>query len=129
MREKEIARLLQKSEKRLKIAKEYFEKDDYEIVISEAYFSMFYCACALLLTKNLAFSKHSAVIAAFGQYFSKTGEVDPVLHRLLINAEEKRKKSDYLYMEEITKEEAEKVLKDAEYFLSEIKKKLQDYLR
>jgi len=48
---------------------------------------------------------------------------------MLIEAEKKRNKSDYLYMEEITKEEAEKVLKDAEYFVSEIKKKLENFLK
>jgi uncharacterized protein (UPF0332 family) len=32
-------------------------------------------------------------------------------------------------MIEITEEEVEKVLKDAEYFIDEIKKKLEEYLK
>lgn len=51
--------------------------------------------------------------------------MNPDLHKILIETEKKRRKSDYLYMEEITKEEAEQILKDAEYFVLEIKKKLE----
>jgi len=34
---------------------------------------MFYTVEALLLSQNLTFSKHSAVISAFGKNFVKTG--------------------------------------------------------
>ena len=34
---------------------------------------MFYCAQAMLLTKNLSFSSHKGVISAFGEHFVKTG--------------------------------------------------------
>lgn len=66
MREKEIAKLIEKGERNLKIAKEHYEKTEYDFSVSEGYFSMFYLTEALLLTKNLGFSKHSAVISAFG---------------------------------------------------------------
>ncbi|MEW6040043.1 MAG: HEPN domain-containing protein [Elusimicrobiota bacterium] len=121
----EIASLVKKGLKSLEAAKKHLEKNEYDFVVSEAYFGMFYLAEALLVTKNLGFSRHSAVISAFGRYFAKTGEVNYELHRILIEAEKERIKGDYLYMEEITKEEAEKVLKDAEYFVAEIKKKLE----
>ena len=42
---------------------------------SRSYYAMFYIAEALLLGLDLSFSKHSAVIAAFGLHFSKTGLV------------------------------------------------------
>jgi len=32
---------------------------------------MFYCAQAMLLTKNLSFSSHKGVISAFGEHFVK----------------------------------------------------------
>jgi uncharacterized protein (UPF0332 family) len=41
---------------------------------------MFYAASALLLGSGMVFSKHSAVIAAFGREFAKSGMVDPKLH-------------------------------------------------
>ena len=42
---------------------------------SRAYHAMFYMAEAFLEGEELAFSKHSAVIAAFGQRFAQTGKV------------------------------------------------------
>lgn len=41
---------------------------------------MFYCAEAVLLVENITFSKHSSVIAAFGQHFAKTGRLPQELH-------------------------------------------------
>lgn len=60
-----------------------------------AYYAMLYGAQALLLQKSLSFSKHSAVIAAFGREFAKSGEVPAELHRFLIEASDSRKVSDY----------------------------------
>lgn len=51
---------------------------------------MFYLAQALLLSSDLTFSSHSAVIAAFGKEFAKTKLFDPKFHRLLIDAEARR---------------------------------------
>lgn len=56
---------------------------------------MFYCAEALLLTKDLSFSKHSAVISAFGREFAKTGALPPEFHRILIDSRQLREQGDY----------------------------------
>lgn len=129
MRDKEIKKLKEKSKKRLNVAKKMFIAKEFDIVVTESYFAMFYLAQAMLLIKNVGFSKHSAVISAFGQKFSKTGEVDPKLHRLLIDAEKARCRSDYEYMDDITKEEAIDYLGDAEYFVKEIEKKLKGLMK
>lgn len=125
----EIKKLVQKAEHNIKVAKKQFNDECYDIAVSRAYYAMFYCAEALLLTKDLRFSKHSAVHSAFGHYFAKTGEVNPELHRMLIKGDTARDKADYEHMIETTKEEAEMLLKDAEYFVSEIKQKLEEYLK
>ncbi len=54
---------------------------------SRAYYTMFYVAQALLEGEGLSFSKHSAVIAAFGQHFAHTGKVPVTFHRFLIDAQ------------------------------------------
>jgi len=80
---------------------------------------MFYAAQALLETRNLSFSKHSAVIAAFGKEFIKTGKFDPKYHQYLIGAQASRQTGDYetgIYM---TQEEAERVLSWAKEFHEE----------
>jgi uncharacterized protein (UPF0332 family) len=124
----EIRRLIEKADRNLDVAKTEFHRGIYDVCVSRAYYAMFYVAQALLLTKNLRFSKHSAVHSAFGKYFAKTGEINPDLHKLLLDAFESRSNGDYEYMIEITKEEAEQCLNDAEYFVNEIKKKLKEYL-
>ena len=44
---------------------------------SRAYYAMFYMAETLLLSTSLAYSKHSAVIAAVGREFAKAGVMPP----------------------------------------------------
>ena len=123
-KDNEINNLIEKARTNLVAAQKDVEDGFYDSAVSRAYYVMFYCAEALLLTKELRFSKHSAVHSALGQYFVKTNEIDPELHRILIKAFESRNSGDYEYMIKITREEAEKMLKDAEYFVNEIKKKL-----
>ncbi|GEM_PF-737024 len=62
---------------------------------SRAYYAMFYVAEALLEGEGMAFSKHSAVIAAFGRHFARTGKVPVEFHRYLIEASELRHAGDY----------------------------------
>jgi len=62
---------------------------------SRAYYTMFYIAEALLLGQGLAFSRHSAVHAGFGEHFVKTGVVPPQFHRYLIRGMEVRHTGDY----------------------------------
>jgi uncharacterized protein (UPF0332 family) len=74
-----------------------------EFAASRAYYAMFYVACAYLAGEGLAFSSHSAVIAAFGQRFARTGRVPVHFHRYLINAMDIRTKADYNIEPNITK--------------------------
>ena len=70
-----------------------------------------------MLGEGLRFTKHSAVIAAFGQHFIKTGRVAPEYHRYLIAAENERNVSDYDYSVELTAAQAQVQLARAELFL------------
>lgn len=67
----------------------------YSFAGSRAYYAMFYVAEAFLLGQGLAFSKHSAVIAAFGQHFAKPGATPPEFHRYLIEGQNVRNAADY----------------------------------
>ncbi|PIY16639.1 MAG: hypothetical protein COZ15_05010 [Elusimicrobia bacterium CG_4_10_14_3_um_filter_49_12_50_7] len=79
----EITKLINKAERGIKTANRNLTDECYDGAVSRAYYAMFYCAEALLLTKDLRFSKHSAVHSAFGQYFAKTGEIKKKLHKIL----------------------------------------------
>jgi uncharacterized protein (UPF0332 family) len=113
----EIDKLLRKAKRSLEAAKRLFDDGDYDFSVSRAYYSMFYCAEALLLTEKLSFSKHSAVIAAFGKEFIKTGLLRPALHSYLSDAFKDRQTGDYEVIKEITKEQAENHIRNTKEFL------------
>ncbi len=123
-KEESIKALVEKAERSLKAANLLFEKGNYDFSISRAYYTMFYCAEALLFAKDLSFSKHSAVIAAFGKEFVKMGLLSKKFHKYILEAFEDRLSGDYDIISTITKEKNEETLKKAKEFLKETKKYL-----
>jgi uncharacterized protein (UPF0332 family) len=81
---------------------------------------MFYATEALLLDRGLAFSSHSAVIAAFGREFAKTGVLDLRLHRYLIDAQDLRNQGDYGIGVAVTQDQSEELANWAQEFLSAV---------
>lgn len=68
-------------------AKVLIDKGFVGFSAAQSYYTMFYLAQALLLSKGQKFSSHSAVIAAYGKEFSKTNVLDPKFHRYIIDTE------------------------------------------
>ncbi len=94
---------------------------------AQSYYTMFYLAQAMLLTKGLTFSSHSAVIAAYGKEFAKTGLLDSKFHRYMIDAQERREVGHYGdEQEEVTTAQAMKSFKWAEEFIQAVKNYLQE---
>jgi uncharacterized protein (UPF0332 family) len=79
---------------------------------------MLYLAESLLLEENMAFSKHSGVIAAFGQVFAKTGRAPAELHRYLIEGVDSRNVGDYDTGPGLGPDDAESQIARAEKFLA-----------
>ncbi len=121
---KEVIELVKKAQKSLEAAKELFNKDYSEFSVSRAYYAMFYCAEALLLSKGLSFSKHSAVISFFGKEFVKTGLMPKKLHGYIRRAFEDRGVGDYETIP-IERETSEETIRRAEEFLNETKNYLE----
>jgi uncharacterized protein (UPF0332 family) len=84
---------------------------------SRAYYAMFYIAEAFLEGEALAFSKHSAVIAAFGQHFVHTGKVPAEFHRFLLDGQDLRHTGDYGERHAVSLDQAREQLSHAEQFL------------
>jgi uncharacterized protein (UPF0332 family) len=84
---------------------------------SRAYFAMFYIAEAFLEGEGLSFSKHSAVISAFGREFAKSGRVPIDFHRYLMEAQELRNSGDYGVRSAVNYEQAREQILRAETFL------------
>lgn len=85
---------------------------------SRAYYAMFYIAEAFLEGEGMAFSKHSAVIAAFGREFTRVGRVPAEFHGYLLEARDARHVGDYGIGVSVEKEEAAKHIERAERFLA-----------
>lgn len=88
-----------------------------EFAAARGYYTMFYIASAFLEGEGLAFSRHSAVISAFGQRFANTGRVPVEFHRYLIAAEQIRCQADYNINPGLTEEQAQEQIERAEEFL------------
>ncbi len=59
------------------------DADEPDFAAGRAYYAMFYVAEALLFGRGFVFTKHSAVGAAYGKEFAKTGLLDPKYHRFI----------------------------------------------
>ncbi len=90
----------------------------YNFAVSRAYYTMLYTAEALLLEDELAFSKHSAVIAAFGQNFAKTERAPQKFHRYLIQGMDSRNVGDYDIHAHLSAADAAEQIARAEEFLA-----------
>ena len=112
----------------LKMAKERLEVGKHTLesrenfarwAVSDAYYSMFYCANALLLDKGQSYKSHGQLIGAFGREFAATDVLPRELHRYLIDASELRTKSDYDLHPDIVSEEATEQLQRAAEFITQ----------
>jgi uncharacterized protein (UPF0332 family) len=110
--------LLLKAQQSLEAAKLLLTNNYPDYATSRAYYAMFYIAEAFLEGKGLSFSKHSAVIAAFGREFAKPQLVPIHFHRFLIEAQELRTTGDYGQLNAVTSDQATEQIERAEQFLS-----------
>ncbi len=109
--------LLDKAQQNLEAARLLSGSGYLEIAASRAYYSMFYSAEALLFSKGLRFSSHSAVIAAFGKEFAKTGILDAKFHHYLLVSQNTRNESDYGSTTSISRAEVDEILAWAAEFI------------
>ena len=109
--------LLKKAKSSLDGARLLNDQKLYDFAVSRAYYAMFYIAEAFLLGEGLTLSKHSGVIAAFGQRFAKTGRVPQEFHRYLIEGEAARNVGDYDTGPGLSEKDAAEQIRRAEEFV------------
>ena len=110
--------LLTKADESLAVAMSLHAGGHYDFAASRAYYAMFYLAEALLLGRGLTFSSHSAVIAAFGKEFVRTGEIAPEFHKYLRGAEVSRIVGDYETLEHVSADRCEEHIRQGQEFLA-----------
>jgi uncharacterized protein len=110
--------LLRKARDSIRAARLLADNGLYDFAVSRAYYAMFYIAEAFLLGQSLAYSKHSGVIAGFGQHFAKTGLVPAIFHRYLIEGQNSRNVGDYDTGAGLTSAQAVEQIDRAEQFFA-----------
>ncbi len=113
----EQEQLVTKAENSIKAAQLLADEGLHDFAVSRAYYAMFYIVEAFLIGEGLSFSKHSAVISKFGEYFAKTNRLPSEFHRYLIEAEQSRIRADYDASFITTETEAREQIERANLFL------------
>jgi uncharacterized protein (UPF0332 family) len=116
----EVDELMQKTRESLAAADLLLDQGYADFSVSRAYYAMFYAAEAALLVLGLSFSKHTAVIAAFGQHLAKPRRVPQHLHRYLLEALDIRQVGDYDAPGMVGPERATRVLDHAREFIEAV---------
>ncbi len=96
------------------------------VAVNRAYYAFFYGATALLLTLDIARSKHSAVLAAFRQHFVKRGIFSIEDSRAYGEAFELRNVTDYEMLGQADESQAHVVLERARDFVERCKAYLNE---
>jgi len=122
---KDIYDLTNKARDSLKGAKVLLKEHLHDFSASRSYYAIFYATEAILLTKDLAFSKHKGVISAFGKEFVKSGVFPEQMHNYLTEAFKYRQEGDYGPVGAVDRDDAKKLIEQAEEFIDEI----EEYLK
>lgn len=109
--------LLRKARSSVDAARLLLAEDHYDFAASRAYYAMFYVADAFLRGRGLTFSKHSAVHAAFGQHFARSGILPVGMHRQLIEAAAIRNLGDYGIGSDVDAAAARQLIAEADEFI------------
>jgi uncharacterized protein (UPF0332 family) len=123
---KETTRLLlEKAERAIRAGEVLRDADEAEFAAGRVYYAMRYVAEALLYERGMVFRKHTAVHAAFGKEFAKSGLLDPKFHRWLLLASDIRLQGGYQAVAHVTEEDVEAGLRQAREFLASAKSFLE----
>jgi uncharacterized protein (UPF0332 family) len=104
------------AEEALRGAKYNLDGGFYGIAVNRAYYAFFYAATALLLTLDVARSKHSGVLAAFRQHFVRSGIFSAQDSRSYGEAFELRNMANYEMLGEASEAQARATVERAYRF-------------
>ncbi len=110
--------LLSKAQKYLRSAAVLYELEDYDSCASRAYFAMFYAARAVLLFENGTLPSDQGIRAAFAEAFVETGRLPERAAVALNGAYELQTQGDYGHAFYVDRQQAERVLQEAEAFVN-----------
>jgi uncharacterized protein (UPF0332 family) len=100
----------------------------YRSTVNRLYYAAFYAVVAVLLTKKLQYSKHSAVISFFDKEFIKTGIFPRTYSKTLHHAFFERQQDDYMPFVEFDPNEIEQLGKDVRVLVKGISEHIKTNL-
>ncbi len=127
-RRKLVQVLLEKSRKSLAGATALSKEGFTEGAISRAYYAAFYLGQTALATKDISRSKHSGVIAAFGEHLTKKGLLPDALQKTLLSLYQSRITSDYGVDDVPSSDDTREALEAARRFTKSLETYLQEWL-
>lgn len=111
---------------KLEAARELYRKGFFEDSASRAYYAMFHAARAALTRVGVNTRTHEGTVSEFGRRLVVEGVFPRELGRALAEAKAARETYEYSAVAEISREEAEALLKDAERFVAAVKSQLKN---
>lgn len=117
---------LTRAKETLETAKRDLTELDYLSANNRAYYAIFHAMRAILALDGEDYKKHSAVIARFVQLYLKTSIFPRELSKIISNASLIRNRSDYEDFYICSKQDTEKLVRDAEIFVKTIGEYLED---
>ena len=119
---------LDRAREDIETAKELLNLGRYRAAVNRAYYAIFGITTALLLMQKIERTKHTGVESAFIQHFIKTGIFETEYGRIFDYIRKKREESDYSARITIDEGTAEKVVGDAEKFITRLTEYLHAHL-
>jgi uncharacterized protein (UPF0332 family) len=123
--ERDISDLLRKAKESIKSARILLKEEQFDFSAGRSYYAMFYATEALLLTKSIAVSKHSALISLFGKEFVKSGLMPSKLRDYIVEAFDIRQVGDYGPVGSVSKEKSAALVTHAQEFVDSV----EEYLK
>lgn len=122
---RQLRLIMTKARENLEVAKQLHRQNYFNITASRAYYAVFHVLQAVLLTKGLSFSKHSAVLSAFNKEFICSGVFTNDFYDRIRRLFKDRQIGDYDYERAVSRESSEADVADAEMIIDAIEKYLQ----
>lgn len=114
------------AEECLEAAKNLLQSQNYKSSANRSYYAVFHAMRAVLALNMIDMKHHSGIISEFRKLYIKTGIFDVKLSQIISVLFDIRNDSDYDDFFVVSKEEVVEQIENAEYFLSEIRKYLNN---
>jgi uncharacterized protein (UPF0332 family) len=121
----QITVIMDKAVRSLEASKSLLEGGNNDFSSSRSYYAAYYALQALMLTKNLVYSKHAGVISGFNEHFIRENIFPKEFSKYISRLFRERHIGDYDFKQVITREDSEKDFSIS----SELVRAIQQYLQ